>query len=186
MLNVLREIARFLINQGGYYLTVAEFSGSQHVNRDAALLLVIAPHVVTAVMFRLELSSFQSEAWTIFTVAAQAVLEVVGRLTAAERDAWTKRWARRLCGGRRGRRGTRLVVSASFASFAPSALAKQSTERLAQADERRAVVAEYTSRVILVEMISEYAGTSLCSVGRWTAHACTNSYLLLCRRVLVR
>ncbi len=185
MLNVLEEIARFFINQGGYYLTVAEFPGSQHVNRDAALLLVVAPHVAFAVMFRLELSSFQSEAWTIVTVIAQAVLEVVGRLTAAERDAWTIRWARRLCGGRGGRQSTLLVVSASSASSAPSALAKQSTERLAKADERRAVVAEYTSRVILVEMISEYAGTSLCSVGLWTAHACTYSYLLLCRRVLV-
>ncbi len=170
MLNVLREISRFFINQGGYYLTVAEFPGSQHVNRDAALLLVVAAHVAFAVMFRLELSSFQSEAWTIFTVTAQAVLEVVGRLTAAERDAWTKRWARRLCGGRGGRRSTRLVISASSAAFAPSALAKQSTERLAKADERRAVVAEYTSRVILVEMISEYVGTSLCCVGLWTAH----------------
>ncbi len=185
MLNVLREISRFFINQGGYYLTVAEFAGSQHVNRDAALLLVVAPHVAFAVGFRLELSSFQSEAWTIVIVTAQAVLEVVGRLTAAERDAWTKRWARRLCGRRGGRRNTRLVVSASSASFASVDLAKQLTERLAKADKRRAVVAEYTSRVILVEMISEYAGTSLCSVSLWTAHVCTNSYLLICRRVLV-
>jgi hypothetical protein len=46
----------------------------------------------------------------------------------------------------------------------------QSTERLAKADERGAVVAEYTSRVILVEMISEYAGTSLFCVGLWTVH----------------
>ena len=170
MLNVVREISRFFINQGGYYLTVAEFPGSQHVNRDAALLLVVALHVAYAVVFRLELSSFQSEAWTIVTVTAQAVLEVVGRLTAAERDAWTKRWARRLCGGRGGRRNTRLVVRASSASVAPSAQAKQSTERLAKADERRAVVAEYTSRVILVEMISEYVGTSLCCASLWTAH----------------
>ncbi len=167
MLNVVREISRFFIKQAGYYLTVAEFPGSQHVNRDAALLLVVAPHVSIAILFRLELSSFQSEAWTFFTFTAQAVLEVVFRLTAAERDAWTRRWARRLCGGRGGRRNTRLVASPAL--FAPSALAKQSTERLAKADEGRAVVANYTSRVILVEMISEYAGTSLCSVGLWTA-----------------
>jgi hypothetical protein len=128
-----------------------------------------------AVMFRLELSSFQSEAWTVLTIAAQAVLEVAGRLTATERDAWTNRWARRLCGFRGGRRSTRLVVSASSELFALSALAKQSTERLAQTDERRAVVAEYTSRVILVEMISEYAGTSLCCVGLWNAHRLPNS-----------
>ncbi len=170
MLNVVREISRFFINQGGYYLTVAEFPGSQHVNRDAALLLVVPLHVAFAVLFRLELSSFQSEAWTFFTFTAQAVLEVVARLTAAERDAWTKRWARRLCLGRGGRRSTRLVVAATSASFAPSALAKHSTERLAKADEGRTVVAEYVSRAILVEMISEYAGTSLCSVGLWTAH----------------
>jgi hypothetical protein len=54
-------------------------------------------------------------------------------------------------------------VSASSAPFAvagaPSALAKQSTERLAEPGERRAVVGEYNSRVILVEMLSEYAGT---------------------------
>ena len=62
-----------------------------------------------------------------------------------------------------GRRNTRLVVSASSASFAvagaPSSLAKLTAERLAEPGERRAVVGEYNSRVILVEMLSEYAGT---------------------------
>ena len=157
--NCIRELGRFFVNQSGYYLTVAEFPGSQLVNRDAALLFVVWFHITVGIMFRLELSSFDSEAWTVGTVAAQAVLEVVSRLTAVERDAWTKRWARRLCGRRGGRRNTRLVVSASSASFAPSARAKQSTERLAEPGERRAVVGEYNSRVILVEMLSEYAGT---------------------------
>ena len=159
MLNVIRELGRFFVNQGGYYLTVAEFPGSQLVNRDAALLLVVWFHITVGIMFRLELSNFESEVWTVGTVAAQAALEVVSRLTAVERDAWTKRWARRLCGRRGGRRNTRLVVSASSASFAPSALTKLSTERLAEPGERRAVVGEYNSRVILVEMLSEYAGT---------------------------
>ena len=159
VLNVLRELGRFFVNQGGYYLTVAEFPGSQLVNRDAALLLVVWFPLSWGLAFRLELSNFQSEVWTVGTVAAQAVLEVVSRLTAVERDAWTKRWARRLCGRRGGRRNTRLVVSVSSASFAPSARAKQSTERLAEVGERRAVVDEYNSRVILVEMLSEYAGT---------------------------
>jgi hypothetical protein len=161
--NCIRELGRFFVNQGGYYLTVAEFPGSQLVNRDAALLLVVWFHITIGLSFRLELSNFDSEVWTVGTVAAQAVLEVVSRLTAVERDAWTKRWARRLCGRRGGRRNTRLVVSASSAPFAvagaPSALAKQSTERLAEPGERRAVVGEYNSRVILVEMLSEYAGT---------------------------
>ena len=163
MLNVLRELGRFFVNQGGYYLTVAEFPGSQLVNRDAALLLVVWLHLSWGLAFRLELSNFQSEVWTVGTVAAQAVLEVVSRLTAVERDAWTKRWARRLCGRRGGRRNTRLVVSASSASFAvagaPSALAKLTAERLAEPGERLAVVGEYNSRVILAEMLSEYAGT---------------------------
>jgi hypothetical protein len=163
VLNVLRELGRFFVNQGGYYLTVAEFPGSQLVNRDAALLLVVWFHIAIGITFRLELSNFESEAWTVGTVAAQVVLEVVSRLTAVERDAWTKRWARRLCDRRGGRRNTRLVVSRSNAPFAvaggPSALAKLSTERLAEPGERRAVVEEYYSRVILVEMLSEYAGT---------------------------
>ena len=159
MFNCIRELGRFFINQSGYYLTVAEFPGSQLVNRDAALLLVVWFHITIGLSFRLELSNFDSEVWTVGTVAAQAVLEVVSRLTAVERDAWTKRWARRLCGRHGGRRNTRLVVSASSASFAPSARAKQSTERLAEPGERRAVVGEYNSRVILVEMLSEYAGT---------------------------
>jgi hypothetical protein len=157
--NCIRELGRFFVNQSGYYLTVAEFPGSQLVNRDAALLLVVWFHLSWGLAFRLELSNFESEVWTVGTVAAQAVLEVVSRLTAVERDAWTKRWARRLCGRRGGRRNTRLVVSASSSSFAPSALAKLSTERLAEPGERRAVVGEYNSRVILVEMLSEYAGT---------------------------
>ena len=163
MLNCIRELGRYFVNQSGYYLTVAEFPGSQLVNRDAALLLVVWFHVTVGIMFRLELSSFDSKAWTVGTVAAQAVLEVVSRLTAVQRDAWTKRWARRLCGRRGDRRNTRLVVSASSAFFAPSALAKQSTERLAEAAERRAVLDEYNSRVILVDMVSEYAGA--CALG---------------------
>ncbi len=159
MFNCIRELGRYLVNQSGYYLTVAEFPGSQHVTRDAALLFVVWFHITIGIAFRLELSSFDSEAWTVGTVAAQAVLEVVSRLTAVERDAWTKRWAWRLWGRHGGRRNTRLVVSASSAYFAPSARAKQSTERLAEPGERRAVVSEYNSRVILVEMLSEYAGT---------------------------
>ncbi len=163
VLNVIRELGRFFVKQSGYYLMVAEFPGSQLVNRDAALLLVVWFHISIGLSFRLELSNFDSEVWTVGTVATQAVLEVVSRLTAVERDAWTKRWARRLCGRHGGRRNTRLVVSASFSPFAvvgaPSALAKHSTERLAEPGERRAVVGEYNSRVILVEMLSEYAGT---------------------------
>ncbi len=161
--NCIRELGRYFVNQSVYYLTVAEFPGSQLVNRDAALLLVVQFHIAIGIAFRLELSNFESEVWTVGTVAAQAVLEVVSRLTAVDRDAWTKRWARRLCGRRGGQHNTRLVVSASCASFAvagaPPALAKPSTERLAEPGERRAVVGEYNSRVILVEMLSEYAGT---------------------------
>jgi hypothetical protein len=164
VLNILREVARFFVKRGGYYLTVAEFPGSHLVNRDAAVLLVVAPHISAALMFRLELSSFESEVWSVGTVAAQAVLEIVGRLTVVQRDAWINRWARRLFGRRGGRRNTRLVMIATSASVAPSALAKQFTERTAAANNRRAVIAEYDSRVILVEMISEYAGTSRHSV----------------------
>jgi hypothetical protein len=162
VLNVFREVGRYFMHQGGYYLTVAEFPGSQHVNRDAALLLIVVFHITIGLMFRLELSNYDSEAWTIGTVVAQAVLEVVSRLTAVQRDAWAKRWVRRLCGRQSGRQNTRLVVIANSASVivagAPSVHTKRPTERLAMAGERRAVIAEYNSRVILVEMVSEYAG----------------------------
>jgi hypothetical protein len=175
--NCIRELGRFFVNQSGYYLTVAEFPGSQLVNRDAALLLVVWFHIAIGVGFRLELSNFESEVWIVATVAAQAVLEVVSRLTAVERDAWTKRWARRLCSRRGGRRNTRLVVSASFASFAPagapSALAKLSTERLAEPGERRVVVDELHSRLILIEMLSEYAGKTGV-VELWTSGCCSS------------
>ncbi len=55
-------------------------------------------------------------------------------------------------------------MSSSFASFAPagapSAFAKLSIERLTEPGERRAVVDELHSRLTLIEMLSEYAGTT--------------------------
>jgi hypothetical protein len=134
-----------------------------HVNRDAALLLVIGFHIGIGVMFRLELSNFDSDVWAVAAVAAQAVLEVVSRVTSVERDAWVKRTFGRLCGARAGRRNTRLVVISPAANVvhagAPPAHAKRPSERAAELGERRAVIAEFQSRIIMIEMISEYAGT---------------------------
>ena len=134
-----------------------------HVNRDAALPLIIWFHIAIGVVFRLELSNFDSDDWAVAAVAAQAVLEVVTRVTSVERDAWVKRCFRRLCGARAGRRNTRLVVISSAANVvhagAPPAHAKRPSERAAELGERRAVIAEFYSRIIMIEMISEYAGT---------------------------
>jgi hypothetical protein len=55
--NCIRELGRYFVNQSGYYLTVAGFSGSQLVNRDAALLIVVWFHTAIGVGFRLELSN---------------------------------------------------------------------------------------------------------------------------------
>ena len=154
VLNMYRELGRFFVNQGGYYLTVAEFPGSMQVNRDAALPLIAWFHIGIGIAFRLELSNFDSEGWALGTVAAQAVLEVVTRGTARERDAWLKSFARRRCGwfGHGARRGTTIAHPG-----APAALFKQQLPGLTY-EERRAVVSEFHSRVILTEMISEYAG----------------------------
>ncbi len=158
-----RELGRFFVNQGGYYLTVAEFPGSMQVNRDAALPLIAWFHIGIGIAFRLELSNFDSEGWALGTVAAQAVLEVVTRGTARERDAWLKSFARRRCDwfGQGARRGTTIALIAPATTIAhpgaPAALFKQQLPGLTY-EERRAVVSEFHSRVILTEMISEYAG----------------------------
>jgi hypothetical protein len=162
VLNLYRELGRFFVNQGGYYLTVAEFPGSMQVNRDAALPLVAWFHVGIGIAFRLELSNFDSEGWALATVAAQAALEVVIRVTALERDAWFKSCARRCRGwaGRGARRSTKIAASAATPTIAhpdaPAALSKQ--QHPGPIGERRAVVSEFHSRVILTEMVSEYAG----------------------------
>jgi hypothetical protein len=131
------------------------------LNRDAALPLIIWFHICIGLMFRLEVSNFDSDVWAVAAVAAQAVLEVVSRLTAAKRDVWVKRCSRRLCGTRARRRNTRLVVTPSsyVDAGAPSAHAKRPSERAAEPGERLAVIAEFYSRIVTIEMISEYAGT---------------------------
>ncbi len=159
LLNVFREVGRYFVNQGGYYLTVAEFPGSQLVNRDAALVLIAWFHIAVGLWFRLELSSFDSELLTVGTVLLQNALEIACRLTAVERDSWTKRCLGRLCSSRAKRRSTRLVISVSpskLAHGAQEAGPHQKTEqRTVEPAERLAVVREYNSRVVVVEMLSE-------------------------------
>ncbi len=95
------------------------------------------------------------------------------RLTAPERDAWTKRVSSKFCCAARVRRGTTLIVASvvpDSQSQPSSVLAKafsaksfalrrpDASERVAAAHERHAVVKQFHARMILVDMWGELAG----------------------------
>ncbi len=181
VLNIFREAGRIAINQSAYYLSVvgcliaasrpvvatsdpsllcasvcqhakAEFPGSQMVYRPATLLLVVWFHIAVTITFRLELTAYDSSAWSYATVLLQAALEIVSRLTVAERDAWLSRsW--RLPAMRRFTRVTRVI--------APSSEALQGTkDGPGSAAARVAVLREFRAQLIAVEMFAEFAGGS--------------------------
>jgi hypothetical protein len=144
------------------------------VNRDAAVAPVIVYQTFMAIVFRLEVSNYDDPQVALATCLLQGVLEVVLRLTAPERDAWVKRVSRRFGYGSRKRRGTTLVVTSSVApvsqgqpssvlakpfSAASLALHRSKTcERIAAAGERDAVIKQFRTRMILVDMWIEFAG----------------------------
>ena len=99
-----------------YYLAVADLKNAGvAVNRDAAVVPVIAYQTFMSVVFRLEVSNYDDPRVALATCLLQGVLESVLRLTAPERDAWVKRVTRRFASGTRKRRGTSLVVASSVA-----------------------------------------------------------------------
>ena len=157
-----------------YYLTVADLKNAGvAVNRDAAVVPVIAYQTFMSVVFRLEVSNYDDPRVALATCLLQGVLEIVLRLTAPERDAWVKRVSSRFCFASRRRRATTLFVTpvvpgshgqpssalAKSLSGTSSALHHSKTsERIAAADERDAVVKQFRARMILVDMWSEFAG----------------------------
>ena len=157
-----------------YYLTVADLKNAGvAVNRDASVVPVIAYQTVMSIVFRLEVSNYDDPRVALATCLLQGVLEIVLRLTAPERDAWVKRVSSRFCFASRRRRATTLVVTSVVAGShdqPSSALAKsfsgtssalhrsKTSERIAAADERDAVVKQFLARMILVDMWAEYAG----------------------------
>ena len=157
-----------------YYLTVADLNNAGvAVNRDAAVVPVIAYQTFMSIVFRLEVSNYDDPRVALATCLLQGVLEIVLRLTAPERDAWVKRVSSRFCFASRRRRATTLVVTSVVPSShdqPSSALAKSvsvttaalrhtdTSERVAAAHERDAVVKQFNARMILVDLWAEYAG----------------------------
>ena len=156
-----KETGRYFMVSAAYYLTVADLaSAGLSVNRDAAVVPVIAYQTFISIVFRLEVSNFDDSQVALATCLLQGVLEVVMRLTAPERDAWVKRVSRRFGCGTRERRGTTLVVTsvAPASQGQPSSALGKTSERIAAADERDAVIKQFRARMILVEMWAEFAG----------------------------
>jgi hypothetical protein len=156
-----------------YYLTVAELNQSLGiaVNRDAAIVPVIMYLTTMSIMFRLEVSNYDDPQVALLTCLLQSALEVVLRVTAPERDAWVKRVWRRFCCATHGRRATTVVVTAPNSEDRPSSVLAKSlpaakvaiyragtSERVAEAHERHAVVQRFHARMILADMWAEYAG----------------------------
>ena len=187
LLNLYKEAGRHVMVSAAYYLTVADLnSGGLAVNRDAAIVPVVAYQTLTAIIFRLEVSNYDDPGVALATCLLQGVLEIALRLTAPERDAWVKRAFRRLGCSRRRRRGTALVVSSSAAdsqktrvlskSFAVSAStyklrSADTFERAAAVHERRQVIQLFNARMVLVDMWSEHAGICIGTMVLWLGHS---------------
>ena len=180
-----------------YYLTVADLaSAGLSVNRDAAVVPVIAYQTFMSIVFRLEVSNYDDPRVTLATCLLQGVLEVVLRLTASERDAWIKRVLRRFAYGTRKRRGTTLVVTSSVAPVShgqpSSALAKpfsaassalhrsEASERAAAAHERHVVIKQFHARMILADVWAELADIYIGSLLLFLGH-CSSSSARACR-----
>ena len=175
LLNLYKETGRHFMVSAAYYLTVADLKNAGvAVNRDAAIVPVVMYQAFMSIVFRLEVSNYDDPRVALATCLLQGVFEIVLRLTAPERDAWVKRVSRRFCCATRRRRATTLVVTSSVApasqgqpssaraksfSGTSSALHRSKTsERVAAADERDAVVKQFRARMILVDMWAELAG----------------------------
>ncbi len=127
-----------------------------------------------SIVFRLEVNNYDDPRVALATCLLQGVLEIVLRLTAPERDAWVKRVVSSMfCCAARVRRGTTLIVASvvpDLQSQPSSVLARSVTakafplrhsitsERVAAAHERHAVVKQFNARMMLIDMWAEYAG----------------------------
>ncbi len=175
LLNLYKEIGRFFVVSAAYYLTVADLNNAGVVvNRDAAVAPVLMYQTFMSIVFRLEVSNFDDPRVALATCVFQGLLEIVMRLTAPERDAWVKRTAFWPCrSASRRRRATTLVVTSATPesegqtssilakplSAAPSILRRPATsERVATAQERLAIVRQFRARMILIDMWGEFAG----------------------------
>ena len=174
LLNLYKELGRYFMVSAAYYLTVADIKNSGvAVNRDAAIVPVVMYQTFMSIIFRLEVSNYDDPRVALATCLLQGVLEIVLRLTAPERDAWVKRVSRRFCCASRGRRATTLVVTSvapgsygepssilakSFSAATFNLRRADTSERVATAHERHAVIKQFRARMILVDMWSELAG----------------------------
>jgi hypothetical protein len=175
LLNLYKEIGRSFMVSAAYYLTVADLNNAGVVvNRDAAVAPVVAWQAFMSIAFRLEVSNFDDPRVALATCLFQALLEIVMRLTAPARDAWFKRSAFWPCrsASRRRRATTLVVVSAAPESegqtssiltkpfsAATSILRRAATsERVATAQERHAILRQFHARMILIDMWAEFAG----------------------------
>ncbi len=178
LLNLYKEIGRYFTVSAAYYLTVADLNNAGVVvNRDAAVAPVVAYQTTMSIVFRLEVSNYDDPRVALATCLCQGLLEIVMRLTAPERDAWVKRTAFWPCrsGSRRRRATTFVVTSAAPESEGQtsSILAKSisgatfnhrraaTSERVATAHERHAIVKQFHARMILINMWAEFAGIYL-------------------------
>jgi hypothetical protein len=158
-----------------YYLTVADLNNAGVVvYRDAAVALVVMYQTFMSIVFRLEVGNYDDPRVALATCLCQGLLEIVMRLTAPERDAWVKRTAFWPCrSASRKRRATTLVVASAApesegqtssilaGAFSAAAFFRRqpaTSERVATAHERHAIVQQFHARMILIDMWAEFAG----------------------------
>jgi hypothetical protein len=178
LLNLYKEIGRFLLIRATYYLTLSDLGG-QVVDRDTSIVPVILYQTSMSIVFRLELSDYSDPRVALANCMLQGVLEVILRVTVKERDAWLKQVSLRFLPTRRNRRGTTLVVRAvapASASTQPSIVLdspdanirasrlNRKTERIAGEGERQVVMEVFRTRMILCETWGEYAGIVISSL----------------------
>ena len=174
LLDLYKEVGRCVMVSAAYYLTVADLGNSGvAVNRDAAVVPVVAYQTSMSIGFRLEVSNYDDPRVALATCLSQGVLEVVLRLTAPERDAWingsrASSAVQLACDAapRSSSHRSSLTRRASHRAFLAKSFSAKSftlrrpdaSERVAAAHERYAVVKQFHARMILVDMWAEYAG----------------------------
>ncbi len=150
------------------------------MNRDAAVAPALMYQVFMSIVFRLEVSNYDDPRVALATCIFQGVLEIALRLTALERDAWVNRvtsWQGCVAPFRRwftasvvpDWRGQAVsVVSHSTSKSPQSSLVNlrrvEAPKRVAALNQRSAVVTQFRSRMIAVDMWGECAGIYISSV----------------------
>ncbi len=163
LLNLYKEIGRYFQVSAAYVLTVADLKNTGVVvNRDAAVAPVLMYQTFMSLVFRLEVANYDDPRVALVMCIFQGLLELVRRLTAAERDAWIRRTAFWPCrSASRTRHAITVVVVAAAPESegqTPNILAKHMSERVATAEERSAIVRQFQARMILIDMWAEFAG----------------------------